>query len=95
MVKMSVLQFLFLLIALVAITGWLALKFFLFTCAYNASALKTILGYVWRRNPDILGHAMDMLGTEKVGVLPTDADFTDGNCRNCGRSFERNSTSLK
>ena len=101
MVSMPVLQFLFLLIALVAITGWLALKFVLFVCVHNANALKSVLAHVWRRNPDTLGFAMGMLSKEEVcpldhdhvhdaeagqsGSFPTAADFTDGNCRHCGQ----------
>ena len=64
MVTMPVLQFVFLLVALVILTGWLALKFFLVTCAESAVGLKTVLAYVWKHNPDTLGLAMGMIPAE-------------------------------
>ena len=99
MVTLPVLQFVFLLGTLIALTAWFVTKAFLTACTHNATTLKGVLAHVWRRNPDTLGFAMGMLSREDMcpidhvhdpevgqsGPIPADEDFTNGNCRHCGQ----------
>ena len=65
MITMPVLQFVFLLIALVILTMWLMSKVFIIACTQNETTLKHVLLQVWQKKPDTLQAAMHSLMTQE------------------------------
>lgn len=62
---MSVLQFVFLLVALVTLTMWLMSKVFVIACTNIEGTLKHVLLQIWQKNPDNLQRAMTWLMTQE------------------------------
>jgi hypothetical protein len=70
MITISVLQFLFLIIAILFMTVWLVTKMFLLACTHNQTTLEQILTLVWKKNPQVLSRAMDQVLLTQVQVGP-------------------------
>lgn len=100
MVTLSVLQFVLLLVTIIALTGWFMTKLFLLACT-EEKTFKKILLLAWVKNPDVIQSGMQWLLTQEeadtmvqkiVGKITIENAKNlnkncdaDGNCRYCGQ----------
>lgn len=85
MVTLTVPQFLLVLVGVMALSMWLTAKMIIAACQSNATTLMHLLRSVYRKDPSVVGEALDLL-KPRLLVNPPGYDPT---CRcpeapNCG-----------